>query len=177
MSDAGPDATVSAIMGGAFGSAGGRCMVLSVVVAVGDETADKLIIRPKPLVEALKVGLDCMHDQKENEIGPVVSGIRQKKVFDYIDEGENEGVELMVDGRKLRMPGYDADYYVGGTLFDHITPEMTVWREGIFGPALGTVRTADYDSALELVNSHEPGSGSAVFTSNGHTARELIHDV
>ena len=113
-----------------------------------------------------------MRGQEENEMGPVVSDTHQKKVLGYIDKGESEGAKLVVDGRKLRVPGYDAGYYVGGTLFDHVTPEMTIWREEIFGPVLGIVRAADYDSALELVNSHEFGNGSAVFTSNGHTARE-----
>ena len=177
MPDADLDATVNAIMGGAFGSAGERCMALPVVVAVGDETADKLIARLKPLVEALKVGPGCMRGQEENEMGPVVSDTHQKKVLGYIDKGESEGAKLVVDGRKLRVPGYDTGYYVGGTLFDHVTPEMTIWREEIFGPVLGIVRAADYDSALELVNSHEFGNGSAVFTSNGHTAREFVHDV
>lgn len=177
MPDADLDATVNAIMGGAFGSAGERCMALPVVVAVGDETADKLIARLKPLVEALKVGPGCMRGKEENEMGPVVSDTHQKKVLGYIDKGESEGAKLVVDGRKLRVPGYDAGYYVGGTLFDHVAPEMTIWREEIFGPVLGIVRAADYDSALELVNSHEFGNGSAVFTSNGHTAREFVHDV
>ncbi|WP_163551031.1 aldehyde dehydrogenase family protein, partial [Klebsiella pneumoniae] len=84
---------------------------------------------------------------------------------------------LVVDGRRLRVAGHEDGYYVGGTLFDHVTPEMTIWREEIFGPVLGIVRVADYQSALALVNSHEFGNGSAVFTSNGHTAREFVHDV
>ncbi|MDR8383309.1 aldehyde dehydrogenase family protein, partial [Acinetobacter baumannii] len=91
----------------------------------------------------------CMRGQEENEMGPVVSDTHQKKVLGYIDKGESEGAKLVVDGRKLRVPGYDAGYYVGGTLFDHVTPEMTIWREEIFGPVLGIVRAADYDSALE----------------------------
>ncbi len=137
MPDADLDATVNAIMGGAFGSAGERCMALPVVVAVGDETADKLIARLKPLVEALKVGPGCMRGQEENEMGPVVSDTHQKKVLGYIDKGESEGAKLVVDGRKLRVPGYDAGYYVGGTLFDHVTPEMTIWREEILARCWG----------------------------------------
>ena len=177
MPDADLDATVNAIMGGAFGSAGERCMALPVVVAVGDETADKLIARLKPLVESLKVGPGCMRGKEENEMGPVVSEAHQKKVLGYIDKGVSEGATLVVDGRKLRVAGFEEGYYVGGTLFDNVTPEMTIWREEIFGPVLGIVRVADYHSALELVNSHEFGNGSAVFTSNGHTAREFVHDV
>lgn len=131
MPDADLDATVNAIMGGAFGSAGERCMALPVVVAVGDETADKLIARLKPLVEALKVGPGCMRGKEENEMGPVVSDTHQKKVLGYIDKGASEGAKLVVDGRKLRVSGYDDGYYVGGTLFDHVTPDMTIWREEI----------------------------------------------
>lgn len=177
MPDADLDATVNAIMGGAFGSAGERCMALPVVVAVGDETADKLIARLKPLVESLKVGPGCMRGKEENEMGPVVSDTHQKKVLGYIDKGVSEGATLVVDGRKPQVPGFEEGYYVGGTLFDNVTPEMTIWREEIFGPVLGIVRVADYHSALELVNSHEFGNGSAVFASNGHTAREFVHDV
>ncbi|WP_367143401.1 CoA-acylating methylmalonate-semialdehyde dehydrogenase [Pantoea stewartii] len=177
MPDADLDATVNAIMGGAFGSAGERCMALPVVVAVGDETADNLIARLKPLVEALKVGPGCLRGGDENEMGPVVSGPHQKKVLGYIDKGVNEGAKLVVDGRKKRVTGYEEGYYIGGTLFDNVTSDMTIWREEIFGPVLGIMRVADYDSALKLINSHEFGNGSAVFTSNGHTAREFVHDV
>ncbi|ALB53948.1 CoA-acylating methylmalonate-semialdehyde dehydrogenase [Cronobacter malonaticus] len=177
MPDADLDATVNAIMGGAFGSAGERCMALPIVVAVGDETADKLIARLTPLVEALKVGPGCMRGPEENEMGPVVSDAHQKKVLGYIEKGVSEGAKLVVDGRKFRLPGYEAGYYVGGTLFDNVTPEMVIWREEIFGPVLGIVRAPDYERALALINSHEFGNGSAIFTSNGHTAREFVHDV
>ncbi|PMC26295.1 methylmalonate-semialdehyde dehydrogenase (CoA acylating), partial [Klebsiella aerogenes] len=134
MPDADLDATVNAIMGGAYGSAGERCMALPVVVAVGDETADKLIARLKPLVESLKVGPGCLRGKDENEMGPVVSEAHQKKVLGYIDKGVSEGASLVVDGRRLRVAGHEDGYYVGGTLFDHVTPEMTIWREEIFGP-------------------------------------------
>ena len=177
MPDADLDQAVADILGAAYGSAGERCMALPVVVAVGDETADKLIARLKPLVESLKVGPGCMRGKEENEMGPVVSDTHQKKVLGYIDKGVSEGATLVVDGRKPQVPGFEEGYYVGGTLFDNVTPEMTIWREEIFGPVLGIVRVADYHSALELVNSHEFGNGSAVFTSNGHTAREFVHDV
>lgn len=152
-------------------------MALPVVVAVGDDTADKLIARLKPLVAALKVGPGCLRGSEENEMGPVVSSTHQKKVLGYIDKGVDEGATLVVDGRKFRLAGYAAGYYVGGTLFDHVTPEMTIWREEIFGPVLGIMRAADYESALKLVNSHEFGNGSVVFTSSGHIAREFVHDV
>ena len=177
MPDADLDATVNAIMGGAFGSAGERCMALPVVVAVGDDTADKLIARLTPLINALRVGPGIMQGAEENEMGPVVSAAHQKKVLGYIDKGEQEGAKLVVDGRNFQVPGHAEGYYVGGTLFDNVTPEMTIWREEIFGPVLSIMRAPDYASALQLVNSHEFGNGSAIFTSNGNTAREFVQDV
>ncbi|QCP61182.1 CoA-acylating methylmalonate-semialdehyde dehydrogenase [Pantoea sp. SO10] len=177
MPDADLDATVNAIMGGAFGSAGERCMALPVVVAVGDDTADKLIARLTPLIKALRVGPGIQKGAEENEMGPVVSAAHQKKVLGYIDKGEQEGAKLVVDGRGIQVAGHAEGYYVGGTLFDNVTPDMTIWREEIFGPVLSIMRSSDYDSALQLVNSHEFGNGSAIFTSNGHTAREFVQNV
>lgn len=177
MPDADIDATVNAIMGGAFGSAGERCMALPVVVAVGNDTADKLIARLTPLIKALRIGPGIHQGADENEMGPVVSAAHQKKVLGYIDKGEQEGAKLVVDGRHVSVPGHEEGYYVGGTLFDNVTPEMVIWREEIFGPVLSIMRAADYDSALQLVNSHEFGNGSAIFTSNGHTAREFVQNV
>ncbi|WP_413675999.1 CoA-acylating methylmalonate-semialdehyde dehydrogenase [Pantoea dispersa] len=177
MPDADLDATVNAIMGGAFGSAGERCMALPVVVAVGDDTADKLISHLTPLIKALRVGPGMQQGAEENEMGPVVSAAHQKKVLGYIDKGEQEGATLVVDGRGVKVAGHEEGYYVGGTLFDNVTPEMVIWREEIFGPVLSIMRASDFDSALQLVNSHEFGNGSAIFTSNGHTAREFVHNV
>ena len=177
MPDADLDATVNAIMGGAFGSAGERCMALPVVVAVGDDTADKLIARLTPLIKALRVGPGIQKGAEENEMGPVVSAAHQKKVLGYIDKGEQEGAKLVVDGRGIQVAGHAEGYYVGGTLFDNVTSDMTIWREEIFGPVLSIMRSSDYDSALQLVNSHEFGNGSAIFTSNGHTAREFVQNV
>ncbi|WP_288443459.1 CoA-acylating methylmalonate-semialdehyde dehydrogenase [uncultured Pantoea sp.] len=177
MPDADLDATVNAIIGGAFGSAGERCMALPVVVAVGDDTADKLISRLTPLIKALRVGPGMQQGAEENEMGPVVSAAHQKKVLGYIDKGEQEGATLVVDGRGVKVTGHEEGYYVGGTLFDNVTPEMVIWREEIFGPVLSIMRASDFDSALQLVNSHEFGNGSAIFTSNGHTAREFVHNV
>lgn len=177
MPDADLDATVNAIMGGAFGSAGERCMALPVVVAVGDDTADKLIARLMPLIKALRVGPGIQKGAEENEMGPVVSAAHQKKVLGYIDKGEQEGAKLVVDGRGIQVAGHAEGYYVGGTLFDNVTSDMTIWREEIFGPVLSIMRSSDFDSALQLVNSHEFGNGSAIFTSNGHTAREFVQNV
>ncbi|WP_058969773.1 CoA-acylating methylmalonate-semialdehyde dehydrogenase [Type-D symbiont of Plautia stali] len=177
MPDADLDATVNAIMGGAFGSAGERCMALPVVVAVGNDTADKLIARLTPLIKALRVGPGIQKGTEENEMGPVVSAAHQKKVLGYIDKGEAEGAKLVVDGRGIKVAGHEEGYYVGGTLFDNVTPDMVIWREEIFGPVLSIMRATDFDSALKLVNSHEFGNGSAIFTSNGHTAREFVQNV
>ncbi|URQ61018.1 CoA-acylating methylmalonate-semialdehyde dehydrogenase [Pantoea alhagi] len=177
MPDADLDATVNAIMGGAFGSAGERCMALPVVVAVGDDTADKLIARLTPLIKALRVGPGMHKGSEENEMGPVVSAVHQKKVLGYIDKGVAEGAALVVDGRNFQVPGHAEGYYVGGTLFDNVTTDMVIWREEIFGPVLGIMRAPDYQSALALVNSHEFGNGSAIFTSNGHTARDFVQNV
>ena len=177
MPDADLDATVNAIMGGAFGSAGERCMALPVVVAVGDDTADKLIAALTPLVKALRVGPGMQKGSEENEMGPVVSAAHQKKVLGYIDKGVEEGAKLVVDGRNFQVPGYAEGYYVGGTLFDNVTADMVIWREEIFGPVLSIMRAPDYETALKLVNSHEFGNGSAIFTSNGHTGRDFVREV
>ena len=177
MPDADLDATVNAIMGGAYGSAGERCMALPVVVAVGDKTADKLIARLTPRVKALRVGPGIHKGGEENEMGPVVSAVHQKKVLGYIDRGVAEGATLVVDGRHFTVPDHAEGYYVGGTLFDRVTSDMVIWREEIFGPVLGIMRTPDYQSALALVNSHEFGNGSAIFTSSGHIARDFVQNV
>ena len=177
MPDADIDATVNAIMGGAYGSAGERCMALPVVVAVGDDTADKLIARLTPLIKALRIGPGDLRGEQENEMGPVVSRVHQQKVLGYIDKGENEGATLLIDGRNYHVPGHPNGFYVGGTLFDNVTTEMTIWREEIFGPVLGIVRVADYESALRTVNSHEFGNGSVIFTTNGHYARDFVQNV
>lgn len=177
MPDADLDATVNAIMGGAFGSAGERCMALPVVVAVGDETADRLIERLKPLIAALRIGPGELRGKDENEMGPVVSRAHQQKVLGYIDKGVSEGATLVMDGRNYSVAGYPEGFYVGGTLFDNVTPEMTIWREEILGPVLGIVRVPDYATAISTVNSHEFGNGSVIFTTNGHYAREFAQSV
>lgn len=177
MPDADLDATVHAIMGGAYGSAGERCMALPIVVAVGDDTADKLIAKLTPLVKALRIGPGIIAGDQENEMGPVVSKAHQKKVLGYIDRGVEEGASLLIDGRNYQVNGYPQGFYVGGTLFDHVTTDMTIWREEIFGPVLGIVRENDFESALAVVNSHEFGNGSAIFTTNGHYAREFTQRV
>ncbi|MBJ7223915.1 MULTISPECIES: CoA-acylating methylmalonate-semialdehyde dehydrogenase [unclassified Brenneria] len=177
MPDADLDATVNAVMGGAFGSAGERCMALPIVVVVGDETADKLIAKLKPLIAELRVGPGAKGSGKENEMGPVISSVHQKKVLNYIDQGEKEGATVVIDGRGYNVEGHEEGFYVGGTLFDNVTTDMVIYREEIFGPVLGVVRAPDYETALNIVNSHEFGNGSAIFTSSGRYARDFTHRV
>ncbi|WP_116472651.1 CoA-acylating methylmalonate-semialdehyde dehydrogenase [Zobellella maritima] len=176
MPDADLDLAANALMGAAFGAAGERCMAISVAVAVGDEVADQLIARLKPQVEALRIGPGVVEGQ-ENDMGPLVSAAHRDKVVGYINQGEAEGAELVVDGRGLKVAGHEAGYFVGGTLFDKVTPEMTIYREEIFGPVLAVVRVPDYASALALVNSHEYGNGTAIFTRDGHAGRQFSQDV
>ena len=177
MPDADLDATVNAIMGGAFGSAGERCMALPIVVAVGEGTAEKLISSLKPLVTSLRVGPGNLKGAEENEMGPVVSRAHQQKVIGYIDKGVAEGADLIIDGRNYKVAGHPDGFYVGGTLFDNVTTDMTIYKEEIFGPVLGIVRAPDYETAIDIVNGHEFGNGSAIFTTNGHYAREFIQSV
>lgn len=177
MPDADLDATVNALMGGAFGSAGERCMALPIAVVVGESTADKLIEKLKPLIANLRVGPGIKQGGEENEMGPLISAVHQKKVLGYIDEGVKEGATLVTDGRNYKVAGYEQGFYVGGTLFDHVTPDMKIYRKEIFGPVLGIVRVPDYQTAINTVNSHEFGNGSAIFTSNGHYARQFVHEV
>lgn len=177
MPDADLDATVNAIMGGAFGSAGERCMALPIVVAVGEGTAEKLISRLQPLVTALRIGPGNLKGAEENEMGPVVSLAHQQKVLGYIDKGVAEGADLIIDGRNCKVAGHPGGFYVGGTLFDNVTTDMTIYKEEIFGPVLGIVRAPNYETAIEIVNGHEFGNGSAIFTTNGHYAREFIQAV
>ncbi|MFM2478580.1 CoA-acylating methylmalonate-semialdehyde dehydrogenase [Celerinatantimonas sp. MCCC 1A17872] len=174
MPDADLDASVSAIMGGAFGSAGERCMALPIVVAVGDQTADKLIEALIPKIKALHVGPGIVErGQQENDMGPLISAAHKEKVVNYINIGIEEGAKLVVDGRDCKVEGFPEGYFVGGTLFDNVTKDMRIRREEIFGPVLGIVRAPDYETALEIVNSSDYGNGSAIFTTNGHYARDF----
>ncbi|MXO71092.1 CoA-acylating methylmalonate-semialdehyde dehydrogenase [Alteraurantiacibacter buctensis] len=170
MPDADLDQAADALMGAAYGSAGERCMAISVAVPVGEATADALIARLAPRVRALKVGPGT---DPEAEMGPLVTAAHRDKVRGYIDQGVAQGAELVVDGRGLELQGYEGGYFIGGTLFDRVTPEMAIYREEIFGPVLSVVRSADFDSALQLVNDHEFGNGTSLFTRDGDAAREF----
>ena len=149
-------------------------MAISVAVPVGEKTADALIERLIPKVRALKVGPGT---DPESEMGPLVTRQHYDKVRGYIDRGVAEGAELLVDGRDLKLQGYEDGYFVGGSLFDRVTPDMTIYREEIFGPVLAVTRAPDYATAAQLINAHEFGNGTAIFTRDGDAAREFAHAI
>ena len=169
MPDANLDQAVDALIGAAYGSAGERCMAISVAVAVG-HVADKLIDALIPRVRSLKImnGMEAAA-----EMGPVVSAAHKAKIEGYIDAGVQAGAKLLVDGRGLKVEGHENGFFLGGTLFDNVTPDMTIYQEEIFGPVLCVVRVPDLKSAVELINAHEYGNGVSLFTSDGNTAREF----
>ncbi len=171
--DADLNQAVDALMGAAYGSAGERCMAISVAVAVGS-VADELVARLKPRVEGLVVAPGT---QPEAQMGPLVTQAHKDKVAGYVDLGVREGAELVVDGRNLQVPGNEAGFFFGGCLFDHVTTDMRIYKEEIFGPVLVVVRVPDFDSALEVVNSHEFGNGTAIFTRDGDAARTFCSQV
>jgi malonate-semialdehyde dehydrogenase (acetylating) / methylmalonate-semialdehyde dehydrogenase len=172
MPDADLDSAVDALMGSAFGSAGERCMAISIAVAVGDEVADALIERLRPKITALKIGSGL---DDGVEMGPLVTGVHRDKVTSYIAIGIEEGATAVLDGRSFKAEG--DGFFVGGTLFDGVKPEMRVYREEIFGPVLGIVRVKSLDEALRLVNEHEFGNGTSIFTRDGGTARTFDRSV
>ncbi len=169
MPDADLEQAVDALIGAAYGSAGERCMAISVAVAVGS-IADRLVEALIPRVRALKVKNGMEPDA---EMGPLVTAQHKAKVEGYIEDGVQAGARLLVDGRGLRVPGHENGFFLGGSLFDHVTPEMRIYREEIFGPVLCVVRVPDFAAAVELINAHEFGNGVSLFTSDGHTAREF----
>ncbi len=169
MPDADLDQAVDALMGAAYGSAGERCMAVSVAVAVGD-VGDALMERLAPRVQSLKVGPGTDPDA---EMGPLVTAEHLDKVRGYVDLGVEEGAKLVVDGRDLKLQGYERGYFIGGCLFDEVRPEMRIYKEEIFGPVLSVVRSPGFDDALDLVNGHEFGNGTAIFTRDGDAAREF----
>jgi malonate-semialdehyde dehydrogenase (acetylating) / methylmalonate-semialdehyde dehydrogenase len=167
MPDADIDKAVDGLMGAGYGSAGERCMAISVAVAVGD-SADALVDKLAPKVRALKVAPGTDPDA---EMGPLVTKEHLAKVRGYVDLGVEEGATLTVDGRDLKLQGYENGFFMGGCLFDHVKPEMRIYKEEIFGPVLAVVRVPDFASALELVNNHEYGNGASIFTTSGDAAR------
>src|SRR5690554_5288447 len=173
MPDADMDQATDALMGAGYGSAGERCMAISVAVAVG-RAGDELVERLVPRVRNLKIG---PYSDPEAEMGPLVTRQHYEKVKSYIDSGVEEGAKLLVDGRNFTMQGYEDGYFMGGTLFDEVKPNMRIYKEEIFGPVLSIVRAESYDQAEELVNNHEFGNGAAIFTRDGDAARTFANRV
>jgi malonate-semialdehyde dehydrogenase (acetylating)/methylmalonate-semialdehyde dehydrogenase len=167
MPDCDLEQAVNGLMGAAYGSAGERCMAQSVAVAVGG-IGDRLIESLAKKVEVLKVGPGM---DKKSEMGPLVTKEHLEKVKSYVDLGEKEGAKLIVDGRNLKLQGYENGYYIGGCLFDHVKKDMRIYKEEIFGPVLSVVRAKDFEEALKLVNEHEFGNGAAIFTRDGDAGR------
>jgi malonate-semialdehyde dehydrogenase (acetylating)/methylmalonate-semialdehyde dehydrogenase len=172
--DADMNHAVDALIGAGFGSAGERCMAISVAVPVGEKTADALVEKLVPRVETLKVGLST---DREADYGPLVTKQHLEKVKDYIDLGIKEGATLKVDGRGFKMQGYENGYFLGGSLFDNVTRDMRIYKEEIFGPVLSVVRAKTYDEGLQLANQHEYGNGVAIFTRDGDAARDFASKV
>ncbi len=173
MPDADVGQAVDALIGAAYGSAGERCMAISVAVAVGD-VADTLVAQLRERVQALKVGEG---HQLDAEMGPVITRMAQQRIEGLIGQGIAEGAQAVVDGRGLRVPGHENGFFVGGTLLDHVTPDMCVYREEIFGPVLCVVRVPDIAAAVQLINDHEYGNGVAVYTRDGGIAREFVRHI
>ena len=174
MPDADLDNAVSALMGAAYGSCGERCMAISVAVAVGEETGDALVDKLKAELAGLKVGNGC---DNANNMGPLVTGPHRDKVRGYIDLGVEEGAELVVDGRGLRVDGHENGFFLGGTLFDRVNPDMKIYNDEIFGPVLCVVRVNSMQEAMDLIDGHEYGNGTCIFTRDGEAARYFTDNI
>ena len=176
MPDADLDQVTDALIGAAYGSAGERCMAISVAVAVGDRVADELRTRLAQRLATLKIGPGTDTDA---EMGPLVTQVHLDRVRGYIDKGVAEGAELVVDGREFRMTraGHENGFFIGATLFDRVQPHMAIYREEIFGPVLSMIRVADYSSAVDLINRHEFGNGTSIFTADGGAARDFAQRI
>jgi malonate-semialdehyde dehydrogenase (acetylating)/methylmalonate-semialdehyde dehydrogenase len=174
MPDADMDQAVDALIGAGYGSAGERCMAVSVAVPVGEKTADALMAKLIPRVESLRIGPST--DDKA-DYGPLVTNALLQKVRNYVESGIQEGAKLVVDGRNFKMQGYEKGFFLGGCLFDNVTPDMRIYKEEIFGPVLSVVRAKDYAEALRLPSEHEYGNGVAIFTRDGDAARDFVSRV
>ncbi|WP_411836304.1 CoA-acylating methylmalonate-semialdehyde dehydrogenase [Pseudomonas chlororaphis subsp. aurantiaca] len=173
MPDADLDQAADALIGAAYGSAGERCMAISIAVAVG-EVGDRLIEKLRPRIDQLKIGNGM---QGDSDMGPLVTAEHKAKVEAFIDQGVAQGAQLLVDGRGFKVPGAEQGFFVGATLFDGVTTEMSIYQEEIFGPVLGIVRVADFASAVALINAHEFGNGVSCFTSDGGVARAFARNI
>ncbi|UZX01738.1 CoA-acylating methylmalonate-semialdehyde dehydrogenase [Arthrobacter sp. CDRTa11] len=174
MPDADLEMAADALIGAGYGSAGERCMAVSVAVPVGEETANRLVAKLQERVKGLKVGPSL---EKDSDFGPVVTAAAKERIEGYIQAGLDEGATLLADGRGLAVEGHEGGFWVGPTLFDHVTRDMKIYREEIFGPVLSVLRAADYDEALRLCSEHEYGNGVAIFTRDGDAARDFASRV
>ncbi|MBN9333017.1 CoA-acylating methylmalonate-semialdehyde dehydrogenase [Devosia sp.] len=170
MPDADMEKAADALIGAGYGSAGERCMAISVAVPVGAETADRIIAALKPRVEKLKVG---PASDKASDMGPVITKASQERIKNLISSGVSQGAELVLDGRDFSLQGYENGYFVGPTLFDRVTPQMDIYTEEVFGPVLSVVRSGTYEEALKLVMDNPYGNGTAIFTRDGDAARDF----
>src|SRR6056300_321181 len=173
MPDADVNKTTDALIGSAFGSAGERCMAISVAVCVGKKTAENLKTKLLEETSKLKVG---PYTDKESDFGPLNNKAHYEKVLGYIDIGEKEGAKLIADGRNMKLQGYENGYFVGPTIFEDVKPDMKIYKEEIFGPVLSMMTTDTYEDALKLVNDHELGNGAAVFTKSGMIAKHFTEN-
>ena len=173
MPDCDLDQAVNGLMGAAYGSAGERCMAQSVAVAVGN-VGDKLVGELSKKVEALKIGPGM---DKSSEMGPLVTKEHLERVRGYVDLGIKEGADLVVDGRNIKLQGYEDGYYIGGCLFDNVKKDMRIYKEEIFGPVLSVVRAKDFDEALNLINDHEFGNGTSIYTRDGDAGRTFANKI
>lgn len=174
MPDADMDNAVNQLLGAAFGSSGERCMALSVAVAVGDQAADLLVEKMRAAMQNLKVGAFV---DSSNDFGPVITGAHRDKVNGYITSAVEQGATLVVDGRNPEVAGYEKGFFVGATLIDHVTPDMTSYKEEIFGPVLQVVRVNSMQEAMELIDNHEYGNGTCIFTRDGEAARYFSDNI
>jgi malonate-semialdehyde dehydrogenase (acetylating)/methylmalonate-semialdehyde dehydrogenase len=174
MPDADMNQAVDALIGAGYGSAGERCMAVSVAVPVGKKTADILLEKLMPRVEGLKIGLST---DAQADYGPLITRAHLDKVKSYVDLGVKEGAKLVVDGRGFKLQGYERGHFMGGCLFDHVTPDMRIYKDEIFGPVLSVVRAKDYEEAVRLPSEHEYGNGVAIFTRDGDAARDFVNRV
>ncbi len=170
MPDADMDQVTDALVGSAFGSAGERCMAVSVAVPVGEKTADRLVAALEPRVRALKV---APYTDPASELGPVISKQSYDRIHNLIEQGLDQGANLVVDGRDISLQGYEDGYFVGGCLFDNVSTNMSIYKEEIFGPVLSVVRANGYEEAVQMINDHEYGNGVAIFTRDGDAARDF----
>ncbi|OMH39444.1 CoA-acylating methylmalonate-semialdehyde dehydrogenase [Motiliproteus sp. MSK22-1] len=174
MPDADMDNAVNQLLGAAFGSSGERCMALSVAVAVGDQAADTLVSKMKEAMGPLKVGA---YSDSSNDFGPVITKAHQDKVVGYINSAEEQGATVVVDGRNPQVEGHENGFFVGGTLIDQVTPEMRSYKEEIFGPVLQVVRVESMQEAMDLIDAHEYGNGTCIFTRDGEAARYFSDNI